>query len=73
MTKTLLLASTALLLSAVSAHAGDAPQVAQAPVPTGPTSQAPLADAAQRGVLIFAPEFFLITMTFSLMFLNYQQ
>lgn len=59
MTKTLLLASTALLLSAANAYAGDAPQVAQAPVPTGPTSQAPLADAAQRGVLIFAPEFFL--------------
>ena len=59
MTKTLLLASTALLLSAVSAQAGDEPQVAQAPVPTGPVSQAPLADAAQRGVLVFTPAFFL--------------
>ena len=59
MTKTLLLASTALLLSAVSAQAGDEPQVAQAPVPTGPISQAPLADAAQRGVLVFTPAFFL--------------
>ena len=59
MTKTLLLASTALLLSAVSAQAGDEPQVAQAPVPTGPVSQAPLADAAQRGVLVSTPAFFL--------------
>lgn len=59
MTKTLLLASAALLLSAAAAHAGDEPQVAQAPVPTGPTRQAPLADATQRGVLIFTPDFFL--------------
>ena len=59
MTKTLLLATTALLLSAASAYAGDEPQVAQAPVPTGPVSQAPLADAAQRGVLVFTPAFFL--------------
>ena len=58
MTKTLLLASTALLLTATSAFAGDAPQVAEAPVPTGPTSQAPLTDAAQRGVLVFTPDFF---------------
>ncbi|MBA4808960.1 TonB-dependent receptor [Brevundimonas sp.] len=59
MTKTLLLASTALLFSAVTAFAGDDPQVAQTPVPTGPTGQAPLADAAQRGVLVFTPDFFL--------------
>lgn len=58
MTKTLLLATTALLLSAATAHAGDAPQVAQAPVPTGSTAEAPLADAAQRGVLVFTPDFF---------------
>ncbi len=58
MTKTLLLASTALFLTATSAFAGDAPQVAEAPVPTGPTSQAPLTDAAQRGVLVFTPDFF---------------
>lgn len=58
MTKTLLLASTALLLTAANAFAGDEPQVAQAPVPTGPTSQAPLADASQRGVLVFTPDFF---------------
>ncbi|GAW42186.1 hypothetical protein SH203_02602 [Brevundimonas sp. SH203] len=58
MTKTLLLASTALLFSAASAFAGDAPQVAEAPVPTGPTSQAPLTDAVQRGVLVFTPDFF---------------
>lgn len=58
MTKTLLLASTALFLSAASAFAGDEPQVAQAPVPTGPAGQAPLADATQRGVLVFTPDFF---------------
>lgn len=60
MTKTLLLASTALLFTAGAAFASDAdkPQVAEAPVPTGPTSQAPLADASQRGVLVFTPDFF---------------
>jgi hypothetical protein len=58
MTKTLLLASTALLFTASAAFAGDKPQVAEAPVPTGPTSQAPLADASQRGVLVFTPDFF---------------
>lgn len=58
MTKTLLLASTALLFTAGVAFAGDEPQVAEAPVPTGPTSQAPLTDASQRGVLVFTPDFF---------------
>ena len=63
MTKTLLLASTALLFTAGAAFAGpafagDAPQVAEAPVPTGPTNEAPLADASQRGVLVFTPDFF---------------
>lgn len=63
MTKTLLLASTALLFTAGTAFAADAPkadkpQVAEAPVPTGPTNQAPLADASQRGVLVFTPDFF---------------
>jgi hypothetical protein len=58
MTKTLLLASTALLFIAGAAFAGDKPQVAEAPVPTGPTNQAPLADASQRGVLVFTPDFF---------------
>ena len=63
MTKTLLLASTALLFTAGAAFAADAsnankPQVAEAPVPTGPTYQAPLADASQRGVLVFTPDFF---------------
>lgn len=63
MTKTLLLASTALLFTASAAFAADAsnadkPQVAEAPVPTGPTNQAPLADASQRGVLVFTPDFF---------------
>ena len=63
MTKTLLLASTALIFTAGAAFAADAsnadkPQVAEAPVPTGPTNQAPLADASQRGVLVFTPDFF---------------
>lgn len=63
MTKTLLLASTALLFTAGAAFAADAsnankPQVAEAPVPIGPTNQAPLADASQRGVLVFTPDFF---------------
>jgi len=58
MTKTLLLASTALLFTAGAAFAGDKPQVAEGPVPTGPTNQAPLADASQRGVLVFTPDFF---------------
>jgi len=58
MTKTLLLASTALLFTTSAAFAGDKPQVAEAPVPTGPTNQAPLADASQRGVLVFTPDFF---------------
>ncbi|MDQ1191733.1 hypothetical protein QE419_000499 [Brevundimonas vesicularis] len=63
MKKTLLLASTALIFTAGAAFAADASdadktQVAEAPVPTGPTSQAPLADASQRGVLVFTPDFF---------------
>lgn len=58
MTKTILLASTAVLLTAGAAFAGDEPQVAQVPVPTGAPAQAPLADAAQQGVLVFTPEFF---------------
>jgi Outer membrane protein beta-barrel family len=58
MTKTLLLASTALLFTAGAAFAGDVPQVAETPVPTGPTNEAPLADASQRGVLVFTPDFF---------------
>jgi len=57
MTKTLLLATTAMMLASTSAFA-DEPQVAQAPVPTGPEAQAPLSDAAQRGVLVFTPDFF---------------
>lgn len=63
MTKTMLLASAAaLFLAAGSAHAAtgaaDAPQAAQAPVPTGPTATAPLDDATQKGVLVFTPDFF---------------
>lgn len=63
MSKTILLATTAILLSGGAAAAqapsdGPEPQVAQAPVPTGPTSQAPQTDAAQQGVLVFTPDFF---------------
>jgi len=63
MTKTILLATTAVLLTGGAAVAqtssdGPDPQVAQAPVPTGPTSQAPQIDAAQQGVLVFTPDFF---------------
>lgn len=63
MTKTILLATTAVLLTggvaaAQTASDGRDPQVAQAPVPTGPTSQAPQTDAVQQGVLVFTPDFF---------------
>jgi hypothetical protein len=60
MTKTMLLATAAALsiATASAAHAADTPQVAQVPVPTGPTSQAPLDDATQKGVLVFTPDFF---------------
>lgn len=63
MTKTILLATTAILLTggvatAQTASDGPGPQVAQAPVPTGPTSQAAQTDAAQQGVLVFTPDFF---------------
>lgn len=57
MTKTILLATTALLFAG-AAHAETTPQVAEAPVPTSPNGQAPLIDAAQRGVLVFTPDFF---------------
>ena len=62
MTKTLLMATTALMLSAGAAFAApsDTPaqEVAQSPQPTGPTNEAPLVDANQRGVLVFTPDFF---------------
>jgi hypothetical protein len=63
MTKTILLATTAILLTGGAAAAqtsadGPDPQVAQAPVPTGPTSQTPQTDAVQQGVLVFTPDFF---------------
>ena len=63
MTKTILLATTAILLTGGVAAAqtssdGPDPQVAQAPVPTGPTSETPQTDAAQQGVLVFTPDFF---------------
>jgi hypothetical protein len=71
MTKTMLLATAAMLSLATAAHAGEADKpatgpapapagqdAAQVPVPTGPTDKAPLDDAAQKGVLVFQPEFF---------------
>lgn len=63
MTRTILLATTAVLFSGHAALAqAPAPetdaQVARVPVPTGPTAQAPLVDASQQGVLVFTPEFF---------------
>ncbi|PXA91448.1 TonB-dependent receptor [Caulobacter sp. D4A] len=60
MSKSVLFAGAALALfvAAGAAQAADAPQAAQAPVPTGPTSQAPMDDAAQKGVLVFTPDFF---------------
>lgn len=60
MTKTMLLATAAVLLTTTAgmAHAADLPQAAQAPIPTGPTSTSPLDDATQKGVLVFTPDFF---------------
>ncbi|WP_172267624.1 TonB-dependent siderophore receptor [Caulobacter sp. RHG1] len=65
MTKTMLLATAAMLLIAGVANASEATlpagagqAAAVAPVPTGPTSEAPLDDATQKGVLVFQPEFF---------------
>ncbi|KQW82580.1 TonB-dependent receptor plug domain-containing protein [Brevundimonas sp. Root1279] len=69
MTKTILLATTAMLLTAGAAQAQSAngapstapatpPQVAEAPVPTGPTQNSPEVDTAQQGVLVFTPDFF---------------
>lgn len=62
MTKTILLSTTALLLSAGAAFASDpAPQAteaAQAPAVIGPTENTPLVDTSQRGVLVFTPDFF---------------
>jgi hypothetical protein len=48
MTRTVLLATTAIFLSAGAAFAADAPQAGPAPV----------AEAGQRGVLVFTPDFF---------------
>ena len=66
MTKTMLLATAAVLFATVGVSgaayaapgAADTPQAAQAPIPTGPTNQAPLDDATQKGVLVFTPDFF---------------
>jgi hypothetical protein len=56
MTKTMLLATAAALLLAGTAHAKQS--AAQTPVPTGPTTEAPLVDTSERGLLVFQPEFF---------------
>ncbi len=59
MSKSVLFATAAfMLLAAGAAQAADSAQAAQTPVPTGPTSEAPLDDATQKGVLIFVPDFF---------------
>ena len=69
MTKSILLATTAAIFGASGALAQTAPapaasgaaapqSAAQTPVPTGPTTQAPLVDASQQGVLVFTPDFF---------------
>jgi outer membrane cobalamin receptor len=55
MTKTILLATTAILFSAGSALA----QTAPAPSPSSsPVANAPQVDASQQGVLVFTPDFF---------------
>lgn len=64
MTKALLLATTMLVAAPFTAVAQTAGQgaaptsAAEAPVPTGPASQAPAVDTAQQGVLVFEPAFF---------------
>jgi hypothetical protein len=58
MTKTMLLATAAALFVASAAPLAQAAQAAQAPAPTGPATPAPLDGAAQKGVLVFAPDFF---------------
>ena len=57
-TRTILLATTAIFLTAGATFAADAPQTAGVPVPTSSASQAPLTDASQKGVLVFTPDFF---------------
>lgn len=67
MTKSILLATAATLslTIAAGARAGESEagspgdqSAAVAPVPTGPAAKAPMDDAAQRGVLVFTPDFF---------------
>ncbi|HZV84150.1 MAG TPA: TonB-dependent receptor [Brevundimonas sp.] len=55
-----LLTGVALCAISTAASAQTAPPAgaAQAPVPTGPATTAPAADAAQQGVLVFEPAFF---------------
>jgi len=68
MTRALLLATTMIVAAPFTAAAqttgqtagqGAAPtSAAEAPIPTGPASQAPAVDTAQQGVLVFEPAFF---------------
>ncbi|WP_122467009.1 TonB-dependent receptor plug domain-containing protein [Brevundimonas lutea] len=59
-------ASAAVIVAALGAPAAafaqpapaDDQEAAVAPIPTGPTEDAPLVDTAQRGVLVFTPDFF---------------
>jgi len=57
MNKTMLLATAAVFLIGGGAHAADQ-SAAQTPIPTGPTTEAPLVDTSERGLLVFQPEFF---------------
>lgn len=66
MTKSVLMATTAMIFSASGALAQTAPapsqaapqSAVQAPVPTGQATPEPLVDANQQGVLVFTPDFF---------------
>ena len=60
MTNALLLATTILVAApfTVAAQTAAPTNAAEAPVPTGPASQAPAVDSNQQGVLVFEPVFF---------------
>lgn len=66
MSRTVLVAATAVVFAAGAAEAQTRPQAppapqdspAQAPVPAGATNEAPFVDRAQQGVLVFGPAFF---------------
>ena len=56
MTKTILLATTAIMFNAGGALAQTAPQ--SPPPPPASATPAPVADSSQQGVLVFTPDFF---------------